>query len=270
MNLARDIVHLMRRATWYASRGRQTDYRLLRHYLCAHETRKLHIGCSAHLLNGWLNSDLFPSSREILHLDARKAFPINSDQFDYIFAEHMIEHIRYPAGAMMLAECYRVLRHSGKLRISTPNLRCLIDLYRKDKSSLQTRYLEWATQTHVPYAPYVDETFVINNFVRDWGHQFIYDEKTLIASLETAGFTNVVLRDLGSSEDESLLGLENGARMPAGFLEMETVTVEGTKEVRSQAIDAPNESSEGVRSRTLQLAASESSVSSTIRSPAQS
>jgi hypothetical protein len=30
-------------------------------------------------------------------------------------------------------------------------------------------------------------TFVINNFVRDWGHQFIYDEPALSAALRESG-----------------------------------------------------------------------------------
>jgi hypothetical protein len=69
--------------------------------------------------------------------------------------------------------------------------------------------------------------------VRDWGHQFIYDEKTLRLSLERAGFTNIVRCDLNHSEIDSFKNLENESRLPAGFLKLETLTLEGTKLVNS-------------------------------------
>lgn len=101
----------------------------------------------------------------------------------------MIEHVSYTNGFEMLSECHRVLKNNGKIRISTPNLQFLIDLYQDNKSELQIEYIKWTTNKFIRYSPYPDDTFVINNFVRDWGHLFIYDEKTLQSLLERAGFT---------------------------------------------------------------------------------
>jgi hypothetical protein len=81
----------------------------------------------------------------------------------------------------------------------------------------------------VPYAPYVADTFVINNFVRAWGHTFIYDEKVLRFSLEQAGFSQVDLCRLNESEDRVLQDLENEERMPVGFLRLESLTLEAKK-----------------------------------------
>ena len=71
--------------------------------------------------------------------------------------------------------------------------------------------------------------FVINNFVRDWGHLFIYDEKILRFSLEQAGFSNVIRCELNTSADEGLRDLEFEPRLPPGFLRLETMTLEATR-----------------------------------------
>ncbi len=205
------------------------DRNITRRYLENHKVRKLHIGCGRNLVAGWLNSDYFPQSAEVLHLDARGHFPFGNDQFNYVFSEHMIEHIAYLKGAAMLKECFRVLKPGGRLRISTPDLAFLMDLRRSDRSQLQNDYIRWSTHKFVKSAPYADDAFVINNFVRRWGHLFIYDEKTLRAAFIDAGFDHVVRCNLNESEDPALRGLENEKRLPKGFLRLETMTLEGTK-----------------------------------------
>ena len=141
----------------------------------------------------------------------------------------MIEHVTYRKGTAMLAECYRVLKNNGIIRVATPDLQFLIDLYRKDKTELQMKYIEYATDTFITGAPYYDEAFVINNFVRDWGHLFIYDKKTLRASMERAGFTNIIDCELNESAHDALRHLANEERLPDGFLRLETFVLEGTK-----------------------------------------
>jgi predicted SAM-dependent methyltransferase len=208
---------------------RKVDDSIIGAYFSAYESRKLHIGCSDNIIDGWLNSDLSPISDDVLTLDATKKFPFESNNMGYIFSEHMIEHISYSSGLAMLRECHRVLRNNGKVRISTPDLQFLIDLYRSEKSELQIEYIKFATKLFIKNAPYPDDTFVINNFVRDWGHLFIYDEKTLRSSLEKAGFSNIVRCELNESKNEVFRNLENEKRMPRGFLGLESFTLEGTK-----------------------------------------
>lgn len=205
------------------------DRKIVKEYLYRNEIRKLHVGCGTNTLSGWLNSDYYPHSAGILHLDATRPFPLGNNEFDYIFSEHMIEHIPYSQGLFMLTESFRVLRNKGTIRISTPDLSFLIDLYKNEKSDLQREYIKWATNTYIKYAPYYDDTFVINNFVRDWGHLFIYDEKTLRSSMEKAGFTGITRFALNQSEDDSLRNLENEKRLPSGFLKLESMTLEGKK-----------------------------------------
>jgi predicted SAM-dependent methyltransferase len=121
------------------------------------------------------------------------------------------------------------LKPGGKLRISTPDLSFLIELYNNKKSVSTSQYLQWAKEMFLETAPCFEEIFVINNFVRAWGHKFIYDGRLLRYSLEQAGFEEIVACGLNESMDEELRNLEHTARMPAEFLRMESIIFEGMK-----------------------------------------
>ena len=109
----------------------------------------------------------------------------------------MIEHISFSQGLLMLSECYRVLKEKGKIRISTPNLCFLLELYKADKSDFQKEYIRWSTETFIPDAPYDDAIFVVNNFVRDWGHLATYSFTTKTqCSMRCAKQALVKLRDV--------------------------------------------------------------------------
>ena len=205
---------------------------ILRQYLSRTTLPKLHVGCGKHILPGWLNADTYlqDPSLPVYRFDASQEFPFADATFEYVFSEHMIEHISYAAGLRMLRECLRVLKPLGVLRLSTPDLDFLVDLRRPDKSPLQREYIRWSTETNTPDAPdRANEIFVINNFVRDWGHTFIYDEKTLRRSLQLAGFGQLRKCVLQESSVECLRNLENETRMPPGFLRLESMVFEATK-----------------------------------------
>lgn len=208
------------------------DQEIVRRYFSETTTPKLHIGCGKHILAGWLNTDSYlqDPSLPVCLLDASKRFPFADGTFAYVFSEHMIEHVSYPAGRHMLSECLRVLEPGGVLRVSTPDLDFLLDLRRPDKSPLQREYIQWAAETSTPNVPDpTNEVFLINNFVRDWGHTFIYDERTLRQSLQLAGFGQLRKCELQESPVECLRNLENEARMPPGFLRLESMVLEAIK-----------------------------------------
>ncbi len=205
------------------------DRKIMKVYFNNHRIFKLNVGCGENILKGWLNSDYYSKNSKIFQLDATKSLPFKSNVFHFVFCEHMIEHFPYFIGERFLSEVKRILKSNGKVRIATPNLRFLIDLFKSDKSKLQEKYISWATKMFIKDVPLEHETFVINNFVRAWGHQFIYDEKTLRLSMEQAGFSEITRCELNTSEDNELKNLENVNRMPDGFLNLETLILEGSK-----------------------------------------
>ena len=206
-------------------RLRGVDRCILQRYFDAHDERRLHLGCGQNLPEGWLNTDYYPLLAGVMHVDATQTFPFADDSFDFAYTEHMIEHIPFGGAQVMLRECYRVLKKGGCLRVTTPDLAFLIDLYGAGHSELQERYMSWAGEKLPDDAP----GHVINNFVRNWGHLFIYDERTLGDALRDAGFAEVERCELNLSSSPVLQGLENEGRMPEGFLRLESITLEARK-----------------------------------------
>lgn len=196
-------------------------------YLASTSTRKLHLGCGPYPIDGWLNTDLQPVKRDVVFVDASRPLPFGDRAFDYVFSEHLIEHLEYLDGIRLLGECYRVLKPGGRLRISTPDLRFLLDLYATPRTEFQQRYLEWATTTFgLPCAPR-PEIFVINNFFHAWGHRFIFDRDVLMSALTLAGFTNLTSYKPGHSNDPELMNLEqHGKSIPSEFNELESMIIE--------------------------------------------
>jgi len=194
-------------------------------YLSTHDVAKLHLGCGGNFLKGWLNTDVVLYNPVAVHLDATEVFPIANNQVDYVFSEHAIEHMSYWNGQNMLRESCRVLKPGGRIRISCPNLQFLIDLY----TNPTQLHVDYMTATKPDWAPYPDPIFTVNNYVRDWGHQFIYDKKTLALCLEAAGFENITEHNIMESSDPELANLEIASRMAPGFLQLETMTLEATK-----------------------------------------
>ena len=210
----------------YFAKKRDADIQL---YLNSEAQKKLQIGCQDHPMKGWLNADINPLHEEIILMDATKPFPLPNDTFEFIFSEHMIEHIGFQEGLAMMKECYRVMKTGGVIRLSTPNIKFLIELYNEPKSETQKKYLDFSKRYFSDNRPILD-TIIINNFFRDWGHQFIHDFKTLEYILAQAGFKNVKQCEVYKSEYAVLQNLEKHAlELGEEFNQLESIVVEAEK-----------------------------------------
>ena len=127
----------------------------------------------------------------------------------------------------MLKESFRVLKSNGKIRISTPDLQFLIDLYLNEKDQLQKDYIEWSCKNYQLTEGSIVE--VVNNYFQSWGHQFIYDKNTIENTLKAVGFTKIEFFKINESNNLELKDLENDKRLPKNFLQLESLSVEATK-----------------------------------------
>ena len=184
----------------------------IRSYIDEHSVRRLRIGAGTHSDPGWLCSDLIPLSKGIVFMDATKALPLPDNSFDFIVSEHMIEHLDLPSGKFMLAECRRVLRAGGVLRIATPDLervmRCALPENEIDEESREYIAIVNRDNPNVPEDEKDNPAYMINRVVRAWGHQFLYDETTLRHLLAEEGFHDIVRCQIGESEHPDLVGVE--------------------------------------------------------------
>jgi predicted SAM-dependent methyltransferase len=204
------------------------DDNLREEYLATTTVPKLHIGGGPRCLDGWLNTDvaLLPG---VVQMDAAQPFPFAEAVFDYVFTEHMIEHVSFEGAMLMLRECYRVMKTGAVIRVTTPNLGSIVGLYSKDLSQLQRSYLHWFCKAHLgPDCP-ATPARAINAMFRLWGHQFIYDEETLADMFGKVGFAEISRHPLMQSEHRELQNLENVERYPDGLLEFESLALEARK-----------------------------------------
>jgi predicted SAM-dependent methyltransferase len=203
---------------------------LISAYLKSHDVCKLQIGAQSNSIGEWLNVDIHPKSESVAYMDATERFPFEDNTFDYVFSEHMIEHITFQQGRFMLTECFRVLKKGGTIRISTPDLAFLIQLYQQQKSNLQTQYIHFSTERYFKNQSPEMDTLVINNFMRDWGHQFVHDQKSLFFLLSKAGFESIRRCEVNQSENIHLRNIEqHGKEITDEFNLLESIVVEGTK-----------------------------------------
>lgn len=203
---------------------------IAKRYLATARVRKLQLGAGATTLRGWLGSDIAPLNAETMYLDATRPFPFADGTFDYVYSEHMIEHVPWHDGLTMLKECHRVLKPSGALRVATPDMAVMVGLL-ADRSELAARYVAWISEMAFKDLPIRGPAFAVNCAFNGWGHEFLYDAETLEATMRLAGFTATRRCVPGESEDPHLSNLEShganvGAREMADF---ETMVVEARR-----------------------------------------
>lgn len=159
--------------------------------------QKLHLGCGSINFPGWVNIDLDSPTADQL-LDLTEPLPFESESVSHIFNEHFIEHITREQAIAFLKECYRVLAPQGAIRITTPNLRFLTHAYFSDNRD------EWGDL----WQPN-SRCQLMNEGMRAWGHQFLYDAEELTRVLGESGFKSITFQAYTQSSDEVFVGLES-------------------------------------------------------------
>lgn len=208
---------------------------LIHSYFKDNSLKKLHIGCGANLLEGWLNTDFNDKEENIAYLDAGEIFPLPLESFDYIFSEHLFEHLEVDQQINMLKESLRILKPNGIMRIAMPSLEFLFDLYSSPNTIENRDYVNWYIK-HSPYLSKVnrqvnDESFhycyIINNFFKAWGHKMIHNFDSLNSLANQAGFSQIIETEVGKSDFSDLQNIEkHGNIIPAVFNKQETMVVE--------------------------------------------
>ncbi len=196
---------------------------------------KLHIGCGPYVKRGWLNVDINPTFG-VEFMDASREFPFAAERFRYVYSEHLLEHLDYWGGRNFLAESYRVLQKGGTMRLALPNLDFLIELYKNPHTAVHRKYIEWSVGQYSPETSRdfnfeeVPASYVLNHYLRAWGHQLVYDKKLLVRMLKMTGFTQIHFCEVGQSDIPALNGMEeHGHMIPSWANQLETMVVEATK-----------------------------------------
>jgi predicted SAM-dependent methyltransferase len=205
---------------------------IIQRYLESNSIRKLHLGCGPNELSGWLNTDLRSISPSVIYVDIMESLPFPDESLDYIYSEHLIEHIPFKSGLNHLKECLRGLKHGGTIRISTPDMQFLLDYYKRDAmSEVQTKYLKRVVGNNAQLdMQFCYPTILMNFFMHEWGHKFIYDEEVLRATLKFAGFCDICRCAVNESKKHELRGVErHGTSITDKFNILQSMIFEASK-----------------------------------------
>jgi predicted SAM-dependent methyltransferase len=179
---------------------------------------KLNVGCGPVQPPGWINIDnsyraRFASSFPLLDrllvrarviaptefrpglrgIDLERPLPWPTGSAAAVYGGEVLEHFTRDAGARLIAECFRVLAPGGVIRIRVPDNARFWGHYLTEYEAMKQRpRAEWTT----------DHTHWIARFFREiatggrWGssghyHKWMYDDISLILTLENAGFRDV-------------------------------------------------------------------------------
>ncbi len=93
------------------------------------ESPLLNIGCGRRYHKDWLNLDLETNDPNVIRHDVNRGLPFEEGRFSAVYHSHILEHLEPSEGRELIAECYRVLKPGGVLRIAVPDLECIARLY---------------------------------------------------------------------------------------------------------------------------------------------
>lgn len=162
----------------------------------------VNFGSGPHPLAGWINVDLDPSGRPDVVADLSKALPFADQCADAIFSEDFVAQLEPDALRRFLAECRRMLKPEGTLRVLTPDLARFARLFLDDPATL-IRF--WTTAVGVPL-PTGSAADVLNLGMKLAG-RWQYDVETFSRVASQAGFDTVVSR-YGESRHPSMRGID--------------------------------------------------------------
>jgi SAM-dependent methyltransferase len=211
-----------------------------RREMCLSGTR-LNLGCGSQVPDGWINVDyalgaraakvpgfaalsrvfgLFRVewSREIYLHDLTREFPWADSSVDVVYSSHTLEHMSREDGARFLAECHRVLRRDGIMRIVVPDLEYNVGEYVRG----QIRADEFVEKLGVLCE---GSRGVLKGWLSPWvqfPHRCMYDTRRLLEILDDIGM-EAASRAAFESDIEDIRSVELKERVK------NAVVVEGRK-----------------------------------------
>jgi predicted SAM-dependent methyltransferase len=103
-----------------------------------------------------------------------------------VYGSEVIEHITLWEARSTLAEIARVLKPGGVLRLTTPDMKAVLQIYlgEHERTTPETRRVSWL-------GPEFSPEIWINHVFRGYGHQFVHSFDSLRNELLAAGFDRV-------------------------------------------------------------------------------
>lgn len=160
-------------------------------------------------------------------LDIAEPLPFADSSLDWVYAEHLIEHVPLRTAIGWLAEVRRILAPGGLLRITTPDLARYVEGYRAAEAGGAGFFAKHRRRLRtMRVGPPMPErrAFMFNQIFYLYGHRWIYDLDELRYAVSQAGFAPGALRERAFREGAR----QDVADLDTAFRSDETVYVEVT------------------------------------------
>jgi predicted SAM-dependent methyltransferase len=94
----------------------------------------LNLGCGYKYVKAkeWLNADMLAVGDDVVKCNFLNGIPFETGRFDLVYHSHVLEHFAKDDGEKFIAECYRILKTGGVIRIALPNLEVIAKEYLKN------------------------------------------------------------------------------------------------------------------------------------------
>lgn len=163
----------------------------------------INLGSGHWKLTGWVNVDLDVESRPDVLADLAAELPFRDGCADFMHTEDFIDQLELDGAAAFLRECHRVLKPEGVLRVLTPDVQKLCDMYVNDPEALKAL---WREHVGVPLK-FGTAAEIVNVGMRFAGHTFLYDFETFECLARDCGFRPKRV-NYQESEFEELRGVD--------------------------------------------------------------
>ena len=141
---------------------------------------KVNLGCGKKIKEGWLNIDLISTGEGVLVYDIKKGLPFPDSSVEEILLQEVIEHLSVDEAKRLAMECYRVLMFGGKLTVTTPD-------FKKVMEHWESKAIEWRELCALLFGYYASTGSRENE--GHMYHKMVFDEDTLMK------FFNVGFKD---------------------------------------------------------------------------
>lgn len=162
---------------------------------------------------------------DLIAANLRRRLPFRSGTVECVHASHVLEHLYEDEARKLLAECYRILRPQGVIRLVVPDLRGMVQQYlasasrpsTADVSQLPADRLNEDLNLRPRSIARGHVLFRLYSALTEFhSHKWMYDAESLIERVQSAGFVAVERRKFLDSRIPGIHEMERAHRLVDG------------------------------------------------------
>lgn len=134
----------------------------------------LNIGCGTRYHRDWINIDKISYGKDVIQCDLKRGIPFPDSFFNVVYHSNLVEHFSKKDAGYLTQECFRVLIPGGIIRIATPDLEEIANLYLESLKKVREGLKEWVDNYEWILLEMYDQTVrnvsggeMLNYFLKD-------------------------------------------------------------------------------------------------------